>query len=384
LNRLDPKVNERTQPEDKHHYGRDAAVVGGTGAAGYGAYEAAKGYDQHRSTQPSASMPEQRYDPTTTGTHDPSQTSQHHYGRDAALAGGAGATGAGLMAHERNQPSQLPTSQQPRGLENKQPTTHQRYDPQQVQDPNQHHDKRNAAAAAGLGAAAGAGGAYAYSNQQEKEAEKERLAQQKAHDKELEHQRKEQQKELERKQKEEQKAFEHKQKEIEKEHAKEKKHHDKVIAAEEKAHEKEVEKEQAKRQHEVEKEQERQRKAAEAEELRRREAAERQHPEEEEEGKKKHGLFGFLHRNKDKKDKETTAETSPRHSREYASTGAATGAAAGGAATYEGSEHGSHGHERNKLHKDPPPGHPAREAMEHQHVGTDGPIGRAGEVSGDQ
>ncbi|KAF2660028.1 hypothetical protein K491DRAFT_712072 [Lophiostoma macrostomum CBS 122681] len=382
LNRLDPKADDKTGTGDKHHYGRDAAVAGGAGAAGYGAYEAAKGYDQHRSTQPSASMTEQRYDPTATSAHDPSQTSQHYYGRDAALAGGAGAAGAGLVAHERNQPSQLAGTQQPHHYETQQPATHQRYDPQQAQDDNRHHDKRNAAAAAGLGAAAGAGGAYAYSNQQEKEAEKERLAQQKAHDKELEHQRKEQQKELEKKQKEEQKAFE-------KEQAKEKKHHDKVIAAEEKAHEKQVEKEQSKHQHEAEKEQERQRKAAEAEELRRREVAERQHPEEEEEGKKKHGLFGFLHRNKDKKEKETSAENSPRQSREYATAGAATGAAAGGAAAYEGSEHGSHGHERNKLHKDPPPGHPAREAMEaqaaqHEHVGIDGPIGRAGEISGDR
>lgn len=97
---------EKTQPE--HHYGRDAGIVGGTGAA---AYEAEK---HHSRPEEKAAM---LYEPPTTHTEPAvspledyasstySQTDaapfitreiaqepqpQHHYGHDAALAGGAG------------------------------------------------------------------------------------------------------------------------------------------------------------------------------------------------------------------------------------------------------------------------------------------------------
>ncbi|PSN74985.1 hypothetical protein BS50DRAFT_567735 [Corynespora cassiicola Philippines] len=432
LNRADPKVDHKTQPESQHHYGRDAAIGAGVGAAGYGAYEATKGYAEHRSTQPAASMDEQRYDTHAPGAHDPTtafanqtynhnkhsehehdrnasmgagvgvgagalayagskdnqkvqdaytvqeqrfgsaqpgyqnqpqssqyqgaqdfqQHPQHHYGRDAAIAGGLGAAGAGAYAATRG-------NQQQPAYEAQQPTIsgHQRYD--SVQDPSQ-HDKRNTAA---LGAAGVVGaGAYAYSQH---DADQERLANQKAKEKELEHARKEQQKELDRRQKE----FDQKQKEIEQHQAKEQKHHNKLVAAENKAHQKEIEQEQ-KRQQEAEK------------------------SEDSEEGKeKKHRLFGFLHRDKKDKDRDSTEDSprmsgdnseSPRYSRELAG-------GAGSATAYDSSENGSDGRRgRNKLHKDPPKGHPAREVLEqqqkqhpHPHMGIDGPIGADHAVTDD-
>lgn len=377
LNRLDPRADSKDQPEDQpedqHHPGRDAAVIGGTGAATYGAYEAAKTYDQHRSTQPTSLMDEQRYDPHARGAHDPNQPSQHHYGRDLAVGGGLGAAGARVLAHEgskegeesaHNPPASTSqdyvpgqTAAQPQvHQETVQPSGHQRYD--SVQDPNKQHYGRDVAAAGTAAGVTGAGAGYVYSQQQAKEAEKEKLlAQQKSDAKELERQQKEQQKEFEKKQKEQEKAFQKKEKEIEKHQAKEQKHHNKLVAAEEKAHQKEIEKEQHKHQ-------------------------EAENVENKEDGKeKKHHLFGFLHRDKDKKKQSPEgsprqSKDSPRHSREFA--GAATGAAAAAHEEHEG---------RNRLHKDPPKGHPAREAMEavgkQEHMGTDGPIGRSDQISGD-
>lgn len=424
LNRLDPKADRQAQPQAQHHYGRDAAVAGGAGAAGYGAYETAKAYGDHRSTGAEASMNDQRYDPSAPGAHqpsitthphtaDPNQKDQHHYGRDAAVAGGLGAAGAGAYAatreHEHAQQSPMTRQQYPTGQEAspyppyqgaQQPSVayssqqataagHQRYD--STQDPNKQHQKRDAATLGAAGAA-GAGGAYAYTQH---DAEKERQAQQKAHEQQL---------------KDQQKEFEKKQKETEKQQAKDAKHHDKLVAAEEKKHQKEMDQEQKhhdklaaseekKHQKELEKEQKQHEKEAEKEQKQHEKEAEK-----EEEGKKKHHLFGFLHRDKkDKEDKNTEnspreSRDSPRHSKEYAGAGAAAGVA-GGAAAYEAtrdndSDSSEGKKRRSKLHKNPPPGHPAREVMEEQHqteqggkplhMGTDGPIGDPNQISGDQ
>jgi hypothetical protein len=403
--------------KEQHHHGRDAAVVGGTGAAGYGAYEAGKDYNSHRITQPAASMDEQRYDPSATDAHDTTGASQHHFGRDAAIAGGVGAAGAGAYAATRKEDtpsSSVPqqqyqspatqttasTSHQPQhhhgrdtasagglgaagagtyapssGNDNTQAPyfqdpahQHQRYD--STQQPEDQHNKRDTAlgAGAGAGAAVAGAGAYGLSQHDNDKAEKERLA---ARQKDLDHQRKEEQKALEKRQHDQQK-------ELEKEHHKEERHHDKLVAAEHKKHDKE----EAKHEKELEKV-------------------------ESHGGEKKHGLFGFLHRDKSDKvtDPEKTESGAPVDTKHYAGAGAgagAVGAGAYGAHEARQSHEGRHSieddsdgkRERNRLHKDPPPGHPAREAMEHgtvgsvggkhEHVGTDGPIGQPGLVSGDQ
>ena len=123
------------------HAGRDAALVGGTGAAGVGAYELGKDkhshsnqYDNERRTcqydseydsqgkpsikekilhpgrakeeerqyeqqsqYPQSGQSQSQYSPSgqSQSQYSPSGQSQSHHGRDAALAGGAGAAGVG-------------------------------------------------------------------------------------------------------------------------------------------------------------------------------------------------------------------------------------------------------------------------------------------------
>jgi chemotaxis protein histidine kinase CheA len=269
---------------------------------------------------------------------------QHQHGREFPLVGGAtgssaaagphGATGV----HDRGQPG---------------------YSQQTTQDPQnrEHHYGRDAALGAG---AAGTAGAAAYGIDQEaerKRLEKEQHEAQKQHEKDLKHEQKEheketkhQQKEHEKEAKHEQKEHEKEQKKAEKEHEKEvkkaekehekevkkeEKHHEKIVAAEEKKaekqHEKEVkkhDKEEEKLEHEREKEAEKRRKQQEEE-------AEHEH-------KKKGGLFGFLHRDKNKDDDKADEQ---HHGRD-----AALGAGAAGAGAGLASEHEGH-HERNRLHK---------------------------------
>lgn len=374
LNRVDPKVDKKAD----HHYGRDAAVVGGVGAAGYGAHEAAQAYGDHRMTQPGASMNEQRYDTSATGAnpaHPVPASGQYDYKNDST---GAGLGGAALQRHGDD--SQVLSSSNV-------PVTSSVHDPStaayptQGLIPSQHgqttapgtttqvrkeedHTKRNAALL-GTGAAAVGAGAYAHSQNQDAEREKARLEKveqerlkQEAHDRE---------------------KLQHKQdKEVHK--------HDKAIAAHDKADHKHVKEE--------EKEVARLAKKREEETM-------RLEKENEPEKEKKHGILGFLHRDKSKKEKSSSRDNSPRqsgevrrsvdqprHSREYAAGGVALGAGTT-AAAYDDN------HGRNKLHKDPPAGHPAREALEHHemgdmaggkrtHMGVDGPIGDPNAISGYQ
>jgi len=395
-NVLDPRVqpdlskqkphSATDQAGDTHHHGRDAAAIGGVGAAGYGAYEAGKAYGSHRSTQPTAAMNEQRYDPTAPGAHDPTAVSKHepahvhypsrggveephnpgvgvagagagasayaasrnapessfakqlshdepqgtqpdshhHYARDAAVVGGLGAAGAGAYAATRGHND----ARQPQAT---QQTQHQRYDSAQL--PDQYRQKQDAPTAGVAGVVAGGAAGYGLSQHDADKAEKERL---KAREKELEQHRRD-----------EQKAFDA-------QLAKEEKHRDKLAATESKHHQKELEKE-----HKAE-----------------------------EKGEKKHHFFGFLHRDKKDKDRSRSGSDSPRASHEYP---ADTGVGAAGA--YESTSHAvphdedSDGtRERNRLRKNPPAGRSARsskESQKHQHMGTDGLIGRPDQISGD-
>lgn len=118
---VQPSSLTSSQPSTQspeHHYGRDAAVAGGVGAAGVGAYELAKDRTPQGDTyQPDprrgAPSSDRAYASQSGGT-DPSSTTlgsgaptsgDHHYGRDAAVAGGVGATGAGAygLGQERFQ-----------------------------------------------------------------------------------------------------------------------------------------------------------------------------------------------------------------------------------------------------------------------------------------
>jgi len=97
-NRLDPHIPGGGQ--SGHHYGRDAAGVAGVGAAGAGAYElsndrtgpASSTIGPHSSNAMNVVDPRVQPDPAMQG-------SQHHYGRDAAMVGG-GAAATGVAGHE--------------------------------------------------------------------------------------------------------------------------------------------------------------------------------------------------------------------------------------------------------------------------------------------
>lgn len=76
-------------PSSQHHYGRDAALAGGAGAAGYGTYEATKGRDNGpapNTAGPHKSDMMNKIDPRVEA--DPSKS---NYARDSAVSGVSGA-----------------------------------------------------------------------------------------------------------------------------------------------------------------------------------------------------------------------------------------------------------------------------------------------------
>jgi hypothetical protein len=278
----------------EHHYGRDAVVGTGVGAAGVGGYEALKHGDNSTvsatptqpisQTTPAAVQPtSQGFDPSKTAFQEP-KSDDHHYGRDAAI--GAGATGAGAAAYEAKK-----HEDEKKALEKEQ----------------KEHEKQLA--------------------EEQKKAEKE-------HEKELKHQ----EKEAKKAEKEHQKAI-----------AAEEKAHEKEIRKAEKEHEKELKKEEKQHAKEVE--------AAEKEEKKRKEkeaaaaagigatglaAAEHEHNKDKDDEfkddssdkheKKKGGILGIFHRHK----KDDAHEDKDKHHEKEALAGAgAVGAGALGKHEYD-------------------------------------------------
>ncbi|KAL8761281.1 MAG: hypothetical protein Q9184_002576 [Pyrenodesmia sp. 2 TL-2023] len=276
-----------------HHFGRDAGIAGAGAGAAYEADKHLRG--PHGDTTEGRNL-------HPTPTQQPLfRTSDPSYGRETAL------TGAGTTGHYESHHRPSATS----GTASQEPAYDERNQPQESRI------GRGAALGAGAGAAAATGGQEFSKKEAEKEAErahKEALKEQKAAHKE------------------EEKAAKHHQHEVEK--AEKKHQHD--LEKAEKAHEKKMEKEEAKH-----------------------------HKDEPQHGEKKHhGLLGFLHR--DKPDKESKEEGTARKEREQQQAHPGAGTAAtntGGAlAGTEGlSEMEKHerakAHDRNRLHKDPPPGY---------------------------
>ena len=298
----------------------------------------------------------QRYGPTTTSGSGSqaypestgkgisgSTSTNDHPGRDAALAGGAGAgLGGAVYEAERHHQAQNPTAptQPTQSVAPIQPTQPvapkstkepQTYygaatttrDPSQVQayeDPKkEHHLGRDAAAGTAI-AGAGAAGYEDHRKHEEKELAKEK----KAHDK----------------------AIAKEQRHEEKEIAKEQKAHEKAISKEQKSHEKAIAKEQKREEKELAKGHQRDEKAVVAEEG--------YHDGNEEKDKKPSLVDRLLHRNKD--DDQPGKENAGGLT---AAEGAgAAGVAGTGAYEYEkhqGSSTNTTGtQDRNRLHKDPP------------------------------
>lgn len=211
-------AREQEKQGKEHHYGRDAAVVGGTGAAGYGATQA---YDKHEKP-----LQQQQQQPLA------SQEKEHHYGRDAAVLGGTGAAGYGAtQAYDKHEtPVQQQQQQAP------------------VDQEKEHHYGRDAAVVGGAGAA-GYGASQAYDKHEQEKLPKEQ-------EKQAQHDAKERAKEQEKQAKHDAKEAEKAHKKEEKEHAKEQEKLEKHQAKEnEKAEEKRL-KEQEKAEKERLKEQE--------------------------------------------------------------------------------------------------------------------------------
>lgn len=153
--------------QQQHHYGRDAAVAGGVGTAGVGAYEAEKHHRDHkhekdyqRSGQGYGNEPSYQNDLSGgRGQGAMGNNPQHHYGRDAAVAGGLGTAGVGAYEadkHHRDHKHEKEYQQSGQGYGNE-PGYQNDLTGGRGQDQmgghQQHHYGRDAAVAGGLGTA---------------------------------------------------------------------------------------------------------------------------------------------------------------------------------------------------------------------------------------
>ncbi|KAF7874902.1 hypothetical protein EAF04_002076 [Stromatinia cepivora] len=98
-NKADPRVDSDLSKQQSHHYGRDAAVAGGVGGA---AYEANKHHHNsaNTTTGPHSSNLENKVDPRVDS--DLSKQKNHHYGRDTAVVGGLGGAAYEANKHHHN------------------------------------------------------------------------------------------------------------------------------------------------------------------------------------------------------------------------------------------------------------------------------------------
>ncbi|KAJ8064712.1 hypothetical protein OCU04_007032 [Sclerotinia nivalis] len=146
-NKADPRVDSDLSKQQNHHYGRDATLAAGVGGA---AYEANKHHHNsaNTTTGPHSSNLENKVDPRVDS--DLSKQQSHHYGRDATVAGGLGGAAYEANKHHHNS-ANTTTSTGPHSsnLENK-------VDPRVDSDHSKegHHYGRDAAVAGGLGGAA--------------------------------------------------------------------------------------------------------------------------------------------------------------------------------------------------------------------------------------
>ncbi|KAL9034811.1 MAG: hypothetical protein Q9180_005202 [Flavoplaca navasiana] len=341
----EPKsMTDQSATSKDHHYGRDAGLAGaGAGVGAGAAYEANKHLGRSRD------------DATTSHSLDPSTTQQPmsgssrpDYGRDAGVSS-AGATGHHDSRHQ-------PTAASGSSGQSISP-----YD--EPSRTGESHTGRNAALGAGAGAAVVAGGEELSKKdleRQQKAAHKEELKEQKAAHKQEVKEEKHHQHELDKAEKKHEKA-------VAAEHAKEEKHHQHELDKAKKEHDKAVAKEEAKEekhhQHELDKAKKEHDKAVAKEETKHR----KEESQEGEKEKKHHGLFGFLHR--DKHDKEPKEDEATRTDGLEQARSRETGVAGADAGVAETEKH----HDRNRLHKDPPPGYGAT-ATDPSTSGRDGLI----------
>ena len=215
------------EQDKQHHYGRDAALVGGAGAAGYGASQLHDRREQDPLTQNQQQVPIE-------------QNKEHHYGRDAALVGGAGAAGYGAsQLHDRRHQDPLTQSQQQQQVP--------------LEQDKEHHYGRDAALVGGTGAAAYGASQVYDKHEQESLAQKEQEKLMKEHEKQAKHDAKEHDKQVKHDAHEAEKARKKEEEKLAKEHDKQAKEHAKEQEKIDKHNAKEAEKAEEKRLKELEK-----------------------------------------------------------------------------------------------------------------------------------
>jgi hypothetical protein len=229
LNKIDPRVKEDkptastdTKPTDTKdsHIGRDAALAGGAGVAGAGVYEAEKHHKgesgagngvvsgergvigsernpySSNALDPRVDSPEHRHSAGIGSQGTPKE--QHHYGRDTALAGGAGIAGAAVYEeHKHNKQEQDLKATD--GYQDQRAIPHQQTN-QVANEPTQasrdHHPGRDAAAVGAVGAAS-LGADHEFSKKEAERHEKEAAKAEKKHEKEVDKAERKHEKEVE-------------------------------------------------------------------------------------------------------------------------------------------------------------------------------------------
>lgn len=252
--------HQPVEPERSHHYGRGAVLAGGAGAAGYGAHEYSQNRGADRDPTSSAEPSASTAGPTVTANEYPSTEPEreHQYGRDAALAGGAGAAGYGAYQYGKNRNVDRdpnfsdPNTAGPSSVASTtfapQKAKSNEYPPTEAE--KDHDYGRNAAIVGGAGAAGAAGyGANQYYDDKQHDADV-------ANDAKLENERAKAAEKAEKQHEKEVKAAEKEQHKHEKEAKEaEKKHDRKVKAAEKEKHDQEKAAKEAEKQHEKEQKQ---------------------------------------------------------------------------------------------------------------------------------
>lgn len=151
-----------TRPEPQHHYGRDDALAGGVGAAGVGVYEAEK---HHKADAAPQKLTTTSTDQASTSAIPLPEKiyPEHHYDRDAAIIGGTGAATYEADKHllqpdekaaVRNVPAATHTEPAVSQLDDYSQTDAAPFIAQIAEEPQpQHHYGRDAAIAGGAGTA---------------------------------------------------------------------------------------------------------------------------------------------------------------------------------------------------------------------------------------
>lgn len=175
-----------------HHHGRDAALAGGAGAAGY---ETGTDYNKTSSGTDSGVAPlgssttsgQQSNIPDRSREGEGDRSKDHHYGRDAALAGGAGAAGYETGGHYNKISSGTDSGVAPLGSNTTSGQQSNLSDRSLEGDRSKdHHYGRDAAVAGGVGGAAYEADKHHTHNKDLKAAEKEQNREHK-HEEKKEH-----------------------------------------------------------------------------------------------------------------------------------------------------------------------------------------------------